>query len=282
MLIFFDETFRQSRKYPGVTLGALCGVGIPEKDLGRIADDVFKLKMKHMGSEFARNREIKGKELLKDWIFRLMDKGVISRNYALAADLVNYIVTRRLPIFGCVCFDQGLQKFSVDDVSALDRTFRYLFERIDTFMKIHRRDELATLVFDDRDFGINQKNAEAITNFFQRSAYGLSLDSIVKTPFFAISQSNNVGLQLADVITAVIGMRFSSHPAIGGLFGALKKATVNWQSEDGHWISTVKVMRIPGKENAPGDPKVRGRDKKAQLPAQCEDQPPQGETQGQK
>jgi len=267
MLIFFDETFRQSLKHPDVSLGALCGIGIPERDLGRVADDVYKLKLKHLGGDFARNKEIKGKDLLKAWVFRLQARGETSHNLALASDLVEYIVTRKLPIFGCVCFDKGLQMFHVDDVASLDRTFRYLFERVDMFMKIHRPDEMASLVFDDRDYGINRKNAEAITNFFQRSAYGLSLDSVVKTPFFAISQANNIGLQLADLVTTVVGLRFTSSSTIDPLFARMSKALATWQNEDGRRISTLKVMRGERKENAPGGPEALGRDKKAQHPA---------------
>ncbi len=80
MLVFFDETFRDSLSYQGATLGALCGVAIPEKQLHRVADDVFKLKLKHFGSDFARDCEIKGKELLKNYVFRLEANGVVSNN----------------------------------------------------------------------------------------------------------------------------------------------------------------------------------------------------------
>jgi len=245
MLIFFDETFRQSLKYTNVSLGALCGIGIEEKDLSRVADDLYKLKYKHLGADFARNSEIKGKELLKNWVFRLAKGGTHSKSLALAFDLIHYIEAKKLSIFGCVCFEKGLQRFEVDNVRSLDKTFRFLFERIDMFMKIHRPNQMASLVFDDRDYGINQKNSEAITNFFQRSAYGLSIDSIVKTPFFAISQSQNVGLQLADFVTTVIGMRFSSHPEISPFYAHLKRAFVSWPTETGHWVSSLKVLREP-------------------------------------
>jgi hypothetical protein len=76
---------------------------------------------------FALNKELKGKDLLKDWVFRLQAKGETSRNRVLSHDLVEYIVTKRLPVFGCVCFDKGHQKFHVDDVAALDKMFRYIF-----------------------------------------------------------------------------------------------------------------------------------------------------------
>lgn len=242
MLVFFDESFRNSIKHPNVSLGALCGIGIPEKELSRVSDDIFKLKLKHMGSEFARDGEIKGKDLLKNYVFRLAEKGHPSKNLALSQDLIAYIVSKGLPVFGCVCFQKEFQKFQVDDVTALHKTFRYLFERIDMYMKIHRPGDMANLVFDDRDFGINQKNSEAITNFFQRSAQGLSMDSIVRTPFFAISQSHNVGLQLADFVTSVIGLRFSSNSNISSYFYSLKRAIPILQIED-RLVSSLKIIR---------------------------------------
>lgn len=243
MLIFFDESFRSSLRHVDVSLGALCGIGIPERELSRVASDVYQLKLKHMGTDFARNSEIKGKELFKNYVFKLMSRGIKSRNIALADDLIEYIVSKKLPVFGCVCFEKDLQLFEVDDVTALDKTFKYLFERIDTFMKKYRGDEIASLVFDDRDYGINQKNSEAITNFFQRSAKGLSMDSIVRTPFFAISQSQNVGLQLADFVTTIIGLRFASSRQIEPYFGALKKAIPSWTDDTGWRVSCLKVMR---------------------------------------
>jgi hypothetical protein len=253
MLIFFDESFRPSLRHADVSLGALCGIGIPESQLTQVASDVYQLKLKHMGGDFARNSEIKGKDLFKNYVFKLMRQGINSRNVALANDLLEYIVGKKLPVFGCVCFEKDLLRFQVDDVTALDKTFKYLFERIDTFMKKYREDEMASLVFDDRDYGINRKNSEAITNFFQRSAKGLSLDSIVKTPFFAISQSQNVGLQLADFVTTIIGLRFASSRQIEPYFTALKEGIPCWTDESGWRVSCLKVMRASRpKEKAPG------------------------------
>src|SRR5947199_143169 len=128
MLFFFDETFRGSLRYRERALGALCGIGISEKQVARIANDVYQLKAKHLGAEFARDREIKGKELFKNWVFSLASKGVTSNNLALGGDLLDYIRRKRLPVFGCVCFEKKFQRFQVDDVTALDKTFRYLFE----------------------------------------------------------------------------------------------------------------------------------------------------------
>mgnify|MGYP001585866177 CR=1 FL=1 len=243
MLVFFDETFRESSRRKGTTLGALCGIAIPERDLARVTADVYQLKLKHFGAEYAKDREIKGKEILKNWVFKLEAKGEPSKNLAFAKDLLDYLTAKKLWVFGCVCFEQGFQKFQCEDMTALDMTFRYVFERVDMFMKIKHHKSMAKIVFDDRDYSINQKNSEAITNFFQRSAVGLSLDSIVKTPFFAISQSQNVGLQLADFVTTIIGLRFSGNPNAQPYFTALRKCIFNYDNGEGMRISCLKVMR---------------------------------------
>lgn len=271
MLVFFDETFRDSLKYPNVSLGALCGIAIPERELHRVATDVFQLKRKHLGSEFANDGEIKGRNLLKNWVFKQAAKGIPSRNLQLVEDLLNYIVAKQLFIFGCVCFERGIQRFRCEDVHSLDTTFRYVFERIDMFMKIRFPDRMAKIVFDDRDYGINQKNSRAITNFFQRSSLGLSFNSIIHAPFFAISQAQNVGLQLADIVTAVVGLRFSSHPSAEKYFQILKKAQFSYQLPNGYWMNSLKIIRGQTeakaeekegeKGNALDDRLVLGRDK---------------------
>ena len=113
------------------------------------------------------------------------------------------------------------------------------------WMKIHHHNEKALLVFDDRDYGINKKNAEAITNFFQRSSFGLSMDAILQTPFFAISQSQNIGLQLADLVTTVIGMRFQSHEEIAPYFAKLRRCIPYYETVGNGKTSCLKVLRNP-------------------------------------
>lgn len=243
MIFFFDESFRESLAHPGVSLGALCGVGIPEGQLRRVSEDIYEMKHKHFDIDFARDEEIKGRELFKNYVFALQKKGIVSKNLALGADLIEYIHRKHLPVFGCVCFEKGIQKFQADDVTALDKTFRYLFERIDMWMKFERPDDKALIVFDDRGYGINKKNAEAITNFFQRSNHGTAMDSIVQTPLFAISQAQNVGLQLADLVTTVIGLRFASHADIKPVFEKLRRSIPSYQINAGVRVSALKVLR---------------------------------------
>jgi len=99
-----------------------------------------------------------------------------------------------------------MQKFRCEDMSAMDVSFRYLFERIDMFMKIEHPNQLAKLAFDDRDYPIKQTYSPPSTTFFHRSSAGLSLELIIPTPFFAISQAHTVGLQLADLVPSHIGL----------------------------------------------------------------------------
>lgn len=240
MLVFLDESFRNKG---GIPFGVLSGIAIPETQLTRVAKDVYQLKLKHMGAEFARDGEMKGKELLKRYAFKLEAHGTPSNNLGLARDLLKYIIQKRLAVFGCVCFQDRLHEFKCQDVTALDKTFRFLFERIDIFMKIHHQAEMAALVFDDRDLGTNLRNATAITNFFLRSPHGLALDSVLDTPFFAISQAQNVGLQLADFVTTLIAMRFEGRDEIKEMFNDLRRSIFHWEDPPGRHHSGLKIIR---------------------------------------
>jgi hypothetical protein len=44
MLIFFDESFRKYETQPNKSLGILCGIATPEKQMHRVAADIFQLK----------------------------------------------------------------------------------------------------------------------------------------------------------------------------------------------------------------------------------------------
>ncbi len=216
---------------------------IPEKDVHRVSHDVFQLKLKHFGYDFASEKEIKGKDLLRNRVFEHLQNGTKTVSLLLAEDLLEYIIAKRLYVFGCVCFEQKLQWFKCEDMRSLDKTFRYVFERIDMFMKIEHPNQLVKVVFDDRDYGTNHPNSLAITNFFNRSPQGLALSSILKTPFFAISQAHNVGLQLADFVTTIIGLRFESCPHIQPYFESLRPCLYTYQDNTGRKIHSLKLLR---------------------------------------
>lgn len=62
MLIFLDETFRElDRGGEKHKFGAMCGVAIPIGDYTKIANTIYKLKLQHLGKDYADNSELKGK-----------------------------------------------------------------------------------------------------------------------------------------------------------------------------------------------------------------------------
>lgn len=231
MLIFLDESFQNSRTNINKSVGVLGGIGIPEEELHTVVNDVFALKVKHFGVTKAKEMEIKGKELFKPYVFNLQKKGIKSKNIELGNDLLQYIVSKRLFVFGTVCFEDSLKAFTCQDVHALDKTFIYLFERIDVCLKNEFPDKMAKIIFDDRGYQVNKLNSEAITNYFVRSPAGLAMSNIIKFPLFAISQSQNVGLQLADLAAYIIGLKFSGESRIINQWNLLKTGLYRWEKQ---------------------------------------------------
>jgi len=114
-------------------------------------------------------------------------------------------------------------------------------------MKIEHPNQLAKLVFDDRDYGTIPPNSLAITNFFTLSPRGLAMNSVLKTPFFAISQANNIGLQLADFVTTIIGLRFESCAHIQPYFDLLKPCIYAYMDGERR-VMGLKLIRGAEKE----------------------------------
>lgn len=227
MLIFFDETFRKHRS--GTEFGALCGIAIPEDMLGKVIVDVYHMKHGSMGEKFAREREIKGVKLLKNKNLARFQANTGSPEVNLVIDLLRYIARQRFVTFGVVCFRAEFRTFRCADPLILDLPYRALFERIDGYMKNEYPDRRAKIVFDDVDYASNAARATSITNFFNRTAIGRGYDQIIRTPFFSVSQAQNVGLELADLVTTVYGMRFQGERRIKPMFRELKRTIYRYR-----------------------------------------------------
>lgn len=111
------------------------------------------------------------------------------------------------------------------------------------------------MVFNDRDYGINRKNAEAELGFR------------CQDPVLCHLAGEQHRTPTADFVTTVVGLRFCSYAPFDPYFARLKKAIVSLKDQENRMGSTLKVMRCITKEKALGGPKALGRDKKAQLPA---------------
>jgi hypothetical protein len=67
--------------------------------------------------------------------------------------------------------------------------------------------------------------------------------SIVRTPFFAISQAQNVGLQLADFVTTIVGLRFAGNKNIQSYFTRLSPAIPGYENSPDGWTLCLKIMK---------------------------------------
>ena len=241
MLIFLDESFRTHLRH-GKKFGVLSGVAIPEDIFHSVQADVFGVRRPYHGVVLKPEQELHGKELLGGATFKQMEMKGFSMQWNLATELLQFCRTKKLGVFGVVCFRSDLQSFVCGDENRLDLTYRYLFERIDLYMKRRFPGRFAKLVFDNRDHHTHRKNAMAITNFFSRSPLGLSYDSILRVSFFAVSEGHNYGLQLADIITTVIAMRFQGEERIRPLWDIVHDM-LNMEVVGGQNQSSLKVMR---------------------------------------
>lgn len=155
---------------------------------------------------------------------------------------MNFSYRCNIKVFDVVCFRTEMQSFVCDNETSLDLPFRYLFERIDNYMKREFPGRRAKIIFDNRDHKTHEKNARAITNFFSRSHLGLGYDSILRVPFFAVSQGHNYGLQLADLVTTVVGLCFQGERAYRPLWGIVQHM-LYFIDMGGQPQSSLKVMR---------------------------------------
>ncbi len=164
MLIFLDESFRTNTN-TGTEFGVLSGVAIPEDIYHQFQLDFFYARKPYHGLVLKEDDEIHGKELLnKATLKRLRLKGS-SYHWNLSEELLSFARSRKIRVFGVVCFRPSIKSFVCANESMLDVTFRYLFERIDTFMKREFPNRTAKLIFDNRDHTTHEANARAITIF---------------------------------------------------------------------------------------------------------------------
>lgn len=241
MLVFLDESFRNHRSL-GHRFGVLAGIAIPEDIYPALQDGIHGVRRPYFDTVVKEEDALHGNQLLTETTFRVREQNGYSYHWNLTEELILY--ARRLPIrvFAVVCFDPAFHAFSCGDERLLDPTFRFLFERIDRYMKLEFPGRYAKLVFDDRGRPTNEKNARAITNFFVRSRLGLGFDSIVRVPFFAIARTHNYGMQLADVITTVVAKRFEGDRRTDSLWRAVR-SMLHVTSVGGRPVTSMKVIR---------------------------------------
>lgn len=241
MLIFLDESIRKHVR-TGADFGVLSGIAIPEDTFHIFQRDIFDVRRPYHGVVLGENDELHGQLLLNKATLKKIKLTGSSDHWNLVENILKKIRATKVKVFGVVCFRAGLQSFICNDETKLDIPYRYLFERIDYYVKREFPTRRAKLIFDNRDHRTNEKNAKSITNFFVKSAIGTGYDSILRVPFFAVSQGHNYGLQVADLVTTVIAQFFQGNREYEPLWEIVKDMLYEIPL-GGQVINSLKVIR---------------------------------------
>jgi hypothetical protein len=257
MLLFLDETFRANTR-TGAKFAALSGVGIPESIFPDFLEGFWSMRRPYHGEVLDPEEEVKGKVLLNRSVLDNREEKGHSAKWSMAEDLLNDARKRGVRVFGVVTFDSRWTSLDCKDELALHESFKKLFTRVDRYMKLEHPGEFVKIVFDSRQDKENERNSRAITNFLVRSTLGISFDSIVKVPFFGVSQAHNYGLQLADLVTTVIGLRFAGEERIKPLWRIVQHMLYRTALGD-RPISSLALLKQPKTINLePDKPKGPG------------------------
>ncbi|MCB4791126.1 MAG: DUF3800 domain-containing protein [Elusimicrobia bacterium] len=258
MLFFIDESWQttEDNKYK---VGVLSAIQINSHDYNMCSQYIHDLKIKNLGFK-AGDIEIKGSHMFREFVFRLEEKQIVSRELTLARDIFAYMKTAGVLVFASVVFAKEEADLACADVRNLERPFFFLFERINIFMKENYPNLMAKIIFDDRNISFNQKLSKSVSNFFHRSHVGQTFDNIIKVPFFAIS-TENVGIQFADMVAYILGSRFTGDRGRSEFFKFVKsmefKSRTKFNVEGKEYpCSGIKVI----KEKEAGDLFISGRD----------------------
>lgn len=208
MLFFIDESWRSTGndKYK---VGVLATVQIKSHDFNECSQQIHELKIKHLGPR-AGYIELKGRQILRQYLFSLEAKGIPSKELHLVKDIFNYMKTLGMQLFASIVFKQEELDLACANVNQLEKPFFYLFERMDLFMKENHPGLMAKMIFDDRGIQTNKKISASVSNFFHKCSVGQSFNNIIKVPLFGIS-TENVGIQIADIIAHILGNRFTGN-----------------------------------------------------------------------
>ena len=85
----------------------------------------------------------------------------------------------------------------------LPREYTLLLQRINLLMELEYPEQMATLIFDEKDLKGDMKRAFAFSQFFFTTTEGRNYRKILDTPLFVASQTCP-GLQVADIFAGAI------------------------------------------------------------------------------
>jgi hypothetical protein len=241
MLFFIDESWQASQDGQRQA-GVLASICIKSNEFNKCSKDIYSIKVRNVGFEAAQ-LELKGRGILKPYVFKLQEKGIPSIELKLAEEILDYINSVKLTAMASIVVDKKELDLNCADEDHLERPFFFLFERINQFMQENYPDLTAKLIFDDRGLETNQRISKTISNFFHKSKTGQSFDKIVKVPFFVIS-NENIGIQLADILAYILGRSVAGDPKLKKYHALIKH--VEFRSREELASTDGKKYRLLG------------------------------------
>lgn len=211
MFFFLDESWQDNRHKVGV----ISAINIPSNQINRFADIVHGFVRKYIVQSQGEFKEIKGTNLVNKRYYKLEADFGYCRNLSLARELLYFIKNEGCKVFASVCFDKAMINLDCPNEEKLDLPFRFLFERIASFVEIDHPGKIATIVMDDRSH-VNSRIASTVTRFFSRHPKARQWN-IHRTPFFSISDSD-VGIQLSDLVCRCLGLHYSGERYANDLY----------------------------------------------------------------
>ena len=210
MWCFFDESW--SVRPDGQRVGVLFALTMPYRSLRRLDATLYAIRKKYYDARYKDGhakdyeRELKGKELLSAWTFRLLakNKGEPPVNHCVAREILSWLGAERarlkLDAFAMVVYGADPRLACVEP-RKLELPYRELLHRISVCSRQRGPRSVTTLVFDSREV-VQKPNAIALRNFIA----GTQIDNINPCPYFAVSNVEPA-IQVADICAYIVGKR---------------------------------------------------------------------------
>lgn len=195
MLFFVDESWQ---KIGGREIGALGGVGIPERRYNDFCREVFSFKREILGAQELSDNELRGTSFFAKSAFRKRDGTGHSKMLEAVDRMFMAIERNRGKTFVIWTSDPMLSLLRNPDTTDLSKPYKQLLLDMRAFMRNEAPKRRGALTFDQRHHHDDEAAACAISNYLFR-ARGDWAKRFTQIPNFTAS-SISPGLQAADLV----------------------------------------------------------------------------------
>lgn len=196
MWCFVDESWHEGKKEE---VGVLAGAIGPKEDFENLEHKLYQIRRKYFGEDHARDhmRELKGKDLLSNHSFALLDEGY-SKNLTVAREVIEWVRTdSHIRVIGVTVYGNTRPPLLAPRAKQLTRPFKELCIRLNAHVPPGKK---GFLIFDQR-IGAQEEISIAVRNYLA----GLPAPHRV-VPYPLIGVSNVwAGIQLADIVAHILG-----------------------------------------------------------------------------